>query len=69
MTFEERKEKLQKDLEETCNELELNIYAANAVLPNGEVIPIMKVKDMKPEEEKEVVKELKEEKDGDKTKK
>ena len=56
MNFEERKEKFQKELLELVDKYGIDIYAINAVMPNGEVLPVVKMSDTK--------EELKEEKDG-----
>lgn len=59
MNFEERKEKFQKELLELVEKYDIDIYAINAVMPSGEVMPVVKMSDTK---------EVTEEKDGDKTK-
>jgi len=43
MTFEERKKEFQSGLEELCNRCKIDLYCANVVMPNGEVMPLMKM--------------------------
>ncbi len=73
MNFQERKTELEKELTDLITKYEIDIYAANVMMPNGEVIPALKMVD-KHEYSEEELKEAqedatKEKKDEDKTKK
>jgi len=46
MNFEIRKEKFDTELGKLIKKYEVSLYAANIVLQNGEVIPMVKVSDM-----------------------
>jgi len=70
MKFEERKEELEKELIDSMAKFEIEIYAANVCMPNGEVLPVLKMVDKHEATEEELKKAQeeasKEEKDGDK---
>ena len=47
------KEQFEKELIELQNKYWVNLYAANVVLPNGEVMPMIKIYQEKAEENKD----------------
>ena len=48
--FEKRKDAYQKELEQLQEKLQISLYAANVVFPNGEVFPVIKMTDLRPDE-------------------
>lgn len=46
MKFEERKEKFQDELVELTKKYDVELYVANCVMPNGEVLPVLKMNDL-----------------------
>ena len=59
MTFDKRRDKFENIIEKAMEECNVELYAANVCMPNGEVLPVLKVTD------KEVTKK----EDGDNSKK
>lgn len=57
MKFDERKKLFQDELTNICQKYETDIYCANVVIPNGEVIPMLKMQDRAKEEELMVTEE------------
>jgi hypothetical protein len=53
-TFEERKKEYEDKIEQTGEELSVAIYAANVVMPNGEVHPMIKLADTNREKKEEI---------------
>lgn len=47
------KEQFEKELIELQNKYWVNLYAANCVLPNGEVMPLIKIHQDKVDEQKD----------------
>lgn len=48
MNFEERKKIFQEKIIEISQKYKINIYPTNVVLPNGEVMPSIKMADNEP---------------------
>ena len=46
-SFEKRQVLFQERLEELMGEFEMDIYAANVIMQNGEVLPMIKMADKK----------------------
>lgn len=46
LKFEERKSKFEKDLMALSKKYSIDLYAANVVLPGGEVMPMIKLADL-----------------------
>lgn len=75
VTFEERKNLYQEELIKLRDKYGIDIYPANVVMPSGEVMPMIKMADLKEEELKEDAEDLMEsasaaqKEDEDKTKK
>jgi len=45
MTYEDRQKAFEKELLELVQKHKVNVYAANVVFPNGEVMPMLKTSD------------------------
>lgn len=46
LKFEERKRKFENDLGKIVAKYNIDLYAANVMLPNGEVMPMIKLADL-----------------------
>jgi len=54
-TFAERNEAMNKDIQLLQEKHKINIYAANVVMPNQEVIPVIRVSDMLAEQGNDMI--------------
>lgn len=72
--MEKKQELFQNELNDLMKKYSVNIYSANVVMPNGEVLPMIKIREtgageeVKADEDKTITKEVNK-KDEDTTKK
>jgi len=52
MLFEQRKNEFEKDLQDLFEKYKLSLYPANALMQNGEVVPVIKTLDLENKEVK-----------------